>query len=193
LRYVLALLTFCLACTNLSAQERPPVRDVTPPGVTRIYQLTPPTAAAPAIPTDKFTTAKMQNDGFLWADGRILKLKGIAFPLRNQICGERNTERWACGMRAFGAARLALENKTLECEKTTPEANPRTPTNVNCWIERKDFALSLLEQGWVYPLDASGDQYAKASAAAQASHIGLWGNGPPAQITARPKRPLAIP
>jgi endonuclease YncB( thermonuclease family) len=189
----LGLLTFCLVCTKLSAQERPQVRDVTPPGVTRVYQFTPATTAAPAIPTDKFTAAKIQNDGFLLADGRILKLKGIAFPLRNQICGERNTERWACGMRAFGAARLALENRTLECEKTTPEVNPRTPTNVTCWVERKDLALSLLEQGWVYPLDATADQYAKASAAAQASHIGLWGKGPPAQLATKPKRLLAIP
>jgi endonuclease YncB( thermonuclease family) len=197
-RCAIALLTLCLAPTDLFAQERPPdrpaVRDVTPPGVTRIYQPLSPAATGPTITTDKYEKARMQNDGSIWADGKLLKLKGVAFPARNQLCGQPNAVRWACGMRAYGTARLALENKTLECEKTATGADPRTPTVVTCWIERKDLALTLLERGWVYLADSAGAQksYATAAAAAQANRIGLWADGPP-EKTEKPKRPLAIP
>jgi endonuclease YncB( thermonuclease family) len=199
-RYTVAspILILCLAVADVFAQdnppERPPVRDVTPPGVNRIYQPLAPAAAGPTIPTEKFENARMQNDGSILADGRVLKLKGVAFPARNQLCGQPNGVRWACGMRAYGTARLALEHKALECEKTAAEADPRSSTHVTCWIERKDLALTLLERGWVYLADPAGAQksYATAAAAAQANRIGLWADGPPEKVE-KPKRPLAIP
>lgn len=169
------------------------MRDVTPSGVSRVYQTMPPATVAPSIPTQKFASARMQTDGSILADGRILKLKDVTFPARNLICGLPGSARWGCGLRAHAAAWLVLENKALECEKSAGEADPRGPTNVTCWIERKDFALTLLERGWVYLAESSADQkYAAAASAAKANRIGLWADGP-SEKTQKPKRPLAIP
>ena len=77
------------------------------------------------MPTDKFAEARMQNDGSIAADGKFLKLKGIAFPVRNKICGEPNTVRWACGMRAHGAARTWMAH----IEETTAAAESNRLTH----------------------------------------------------------------
>lgn len=193
-RHGLTVLVLCLATADLLAQEPPAVRDVTPSGVNRVYQHISPSAIAPVVLTEKFATVRMQNDGSVLADGRVLRLKGVNFPGHSKICGQPGTARWACGMRAHGAARLALELKILECEKTAPGADPRVAVEVTCWIDRRDFALMLLERGWVYPADNAGDQksYATAAAAAQANKLGLWGDGPQEQAP-KPKRPTSIP
>lgn len=169
------------------------MRDVTPSGVSRVYQPITLAPVAPVIPTQKFAGARMQNDGSILADGRVVKLKDITFPARNLICGLPGSARWGCGLRAHAAAWLALENKALECEKPAGEADPRAPMHVTCWIERKDFALTLLERGWVYLAESSIDQkYAAAASAARTNRVGLWAEGPTEQ-TQKPKRPLAIP
>jgi endonuclease YncB( thermonuclease family) len=181
--------------TTPFAQDRPPVRDVTPPGVNRVYQSTPSVPAAAAIPTDKYEGAKLRNDGSILAEGKVLALKGITFPGRNKICGPQGVVRWACGMRAHGALRLMLDRKILECEKAQAPSDPRSPVAVTCWIDRKDLALTLLEQGWVYLAESGKDQkaYVAAAEAATANQLGLWGDNPPSDKQATPKRPLAIP
>lgn len=183
--------------TELLGQERSPVRDVTPPGVSRVYQTAPSVPivpVGPTVPTEQFKHVRIQNDGSIWADGRILKLKAVTFPARNKICGEPNTVRWGCGNRAFGAAWLALEHKTFECEKLTGEVTPRVPIQVMCWADRNDLALMLLERGWVYLADSDPQSYVAAADAAKTNRLGLWADGPPEDTQKqKPKRPLAIP
>jgi endonuclease YncB( thermonuclease family) len=188
------LLTPALTATSF-AQDRPPVRDVTPPGVNRIYQSTPSAPAAVMVPTDKYEGAKLRNDGSIVAEGRVLALKGVTLPERTKICGVPGVVRWACGIRAHGALRVMIDRRILDCEKAEAGSDARSPMLVTCWIDRKDLALTLLEQGWVYLAESGKDLkgYEAAAAVAKASRAGLWGDNPPPDTQARPKRPLAIP
>jgi endonuclease YncB( thermonuclease family) len=187
-------LSLVLATSELFGQERPPIRDVTPSGIGRVFQSLPSASATAIPPTEKFSNARLQNDGSIFAGGKVLRLRGITLPSRTKICGELKEMRWACGVRAHAALWLALEKKTLECEQTETPADSRSPVNVTCWIERKDLALTLLERGWAYLADTGEDRktYLAAAAAAKANHAGLWSEGAPEQSN-KPKRPLAIP
>jgi endonuclease YncB( thermonuclease family) len=181
-----------LIVRDTNSQEVPRVRDVTPAGVTRIFQSIP-SVGTSASPSLKFESAHLQNDGTMIAGGRVLQLNGVSFPPRTKICGQVNQARWACGLRAYGAARQLIENKTLACDSVDNVNATPASSSVICWIDRKDVALSLLKQGWVFVDEGRGTQksYLEAAIAARSNHVGVWSDGVPDQIS-RPQNPLAL-
>jgi hypothetical protein len=155
--------------------ERPLIREITPPGVTRTQRL--------RIPNEffkqdavRFKRAHIDMSGSVRADGHNLDLYGAVLLRRNRICTSAEGARWTCGQHAFVALRNLLDGQSVTCRFK----HITVPPKAVCWVGDSDVAYSLLSQGWAVLADGVTDEtYVEALAFAQGKKAGIWGDGPP--------------
>jgi endonuclease YncB( thermonuclease family) len=153
----------------------PTVRDVTPPGTTRVFRSE---KAGPIPDRDPpYVDIHVLPSGILRSESRTIRLYGVALPERKRICAAPPGTRWACGNRAFVALRNLVEAKTLNCNvKQASEAN----LIAVCRIGRTDVSAWLLQEGWAeLAVGVTDKQYVEAVATAKTKGAGIWGSGPP--------------
>jgi endonuclease YncB( thermonuclease family) len=167
---VLLLLLSTAAVTEVSAQESRPVRDVTPPGVTRVFRAA--DARTPIDDLQRFAQVRLDPKGILWAESQKLDLHGVALPDPKRICQAPSGGRWMCGQRAVGALRAVVQSGPIACRKS-PNADSaawRCQTN-----SISDIGLWLLLEGHADLAAGVADKsYVEAAATAKARQIGLW-------------------
>jgi len=112
-------------------------------------------------------------DGNIQADGRPLKIRGLALPPRTKTCRRPNGQRWACGLRAIVALHNLVAHSSMVCEFSGTIPNP-----ARCKIGPIDVAATMLRNGWAeLAPDTKDDIYIEAQAEAQAARAGIWSNG----------------
>lgn len=180
----IAVLMLCAgAGADAVAQSTRPVRDVTPPGVTRAFR----SADSPDLPRSDAVfigPARVRADGALMGGGRTVRLAGVTLPPANRICRTASGARWTCGKHALAALRGIVARGALSCvfaqqqQQGQPQQNE--PQIATCWINREDVALALLKDGWAEPApQAAEDSYRRAAAAAREGRRGVWAATPP--------------
>jgi len=159
-----------------AAAQQHAVRDVTPPGVTRVYRSSDSPAFAP-----KLVDVRIASNGQLQSNGGALKLYGISLPPRQKVCVTASGTRWACGLRAYIALRNLFAQRSLSCQPKDDDkpAAAKMPRLVVCKIDDADVALSLLQDGLADLAAGVSDQaYIAAESLAKSKKIGLWADGP---------------
>ncbi len=162
---------------SVAAAERAPaaVRDVTPPGVLRVYR----SKEEPDFLPDgarRYANVRVGEDAVLQtAEGR-LKLYAISLPPRRKICQTPIGARWACGQRALMALRSLLEGQVIACVTREPAA---VPVSV-CRVQNMDVSTWMLREGWAELARGVQDRiYVEAQSVARARKAGLWSIDPP--------------
>jgi len=154
------------------ADPQRPVRDVTPPGVARVF-MPPPAAPSNRGPATsiQITRAGVMPDGSISGDGGTVRLYGVAFPDMMKICAIASGERWACGRRATIALHNKLVDQTVNC---APRASTDPPA-ADCFVGEVNLAVWLISQGLVRLVpDVTDEKLLAAQDSARRSRLGLW-------------------
>jgi endonuclease YncB( thermonuclease family) len=170
----LAALTSVDLARGQEASPRSGVRDVTPPGTSRILRseqdLTRPDDNARA-----FENTLVLRDGSLRSGSTTIQLYGIKLPDRKKLCTTLSGARWACGSAAYVALRNLVQSQTIRCTIKGETGNEILAT---CRVQRIDISASLLQQGWAeLTSDTKEKIYVDALANSKAKSAGLWGDG----------------
>jgi len=154
----------------------PAIRDVTPPGVIRVYQSKEPAAVSESnLP--KFADVQVLTDGALRSGTRIIQLYGITLPERKKLCISSLGFRWTCGVAAYVALRNLVQARSIACNVL---AESEQHVLGQCKVEKTDISAWLLQEGWAeLAPGVTEKRYADAVALAKMRAVGLWGNGPP--------------
>jgi endonuclease YncB( thermonuclease family) len=155
-----------------AADPQRPVRDVTPPGIARVFMPPPaaPSNRGPAT-TIQITRAGVMPDGSISGDGGSVRLYGVAFPDMMKICAIASGERWACGRRATIALHNKLADQTVNC---APRLATEPPA-ADCFVGEVNLAAWLLAQGLVRVVpDVTDNELLAAQDSARRSRLGLW-------------------
>ena len=156
---------------DAAADPQRSVRDVTPPGMARVF-MPPPAAPTTARATSiQITRAGVMPDGTISGDGGTVRLYGVAFPDMMKICAIASGERWACGRRATIALHNKLVDQTVNC---APRA-PTDPPAADCFVGEVNLAAWLISQGLVRLVpDVTDRDLLAAQDGARRSRLGLW-------------------
>jgi endonuclease YncB( thermonuclease family) len=166
------------------AEERAPsprVRDVTPPGIIRVYGVPeasgPSQTAASGVQERKFEHLRVMSDGSIRSSEEAIVLHGIELPSRDKLCVTSAGARWACGMSAIGALRAMLHDRTVTC--LVRDQRDDKGIVGSCRIGQVDIGLRLLEQGWASLEGGAQDKrLVEAAEAGKSKRLGIWANGP---------------
>lgn len=164
---------------SLQSQEalRPPVRDVTPPSINRIYRAP---AEVDAFMDDArhFDNIQVQPDGLLRSGDVKIRLLGILLPDRRKICRSDSGTRWACGLSAIGALRGHVQRRSIACRVVDQRQDHLIGV---CRVGNSDISLKLIEEGWAeIPPGVTEKIYLDAAKLAKSRNVGLWSDGPSA-------------
>ena len=122
-------------------------------------------------PAYKNYKVQIGNDGSLQADNQALELYGIKILPRSQICSYQNSERWACGQRAYIALLNVVSSTTIDCR-------PKDASQLQvviCRLAGVDISELMLREGWGNLGNGVTErQYVDAVAAAFANKTGMW-------------------
>jgi endonuclease YncB( thermonuclease family) len=170
-----AILVCPAASCRAQVEERPHLRNVTPPNAIRTHRL--------RVPADffeqdavHFQTAHVDMSGSIRADGHNLELYGAVSIRRNRICTSTEGARWACGQHALMALRNVVDGKSITCSFK----HNTVPPKAVCQVGDSDVTRILLSQGWAELADEVTDEaYLEALAFAQSTKAGIWADGPP--------------
>ncbi|MGE3149756.1 MAG: thermonuclease family protein [Pseudorhodoplanes sp.] len=169
-RVAVILVSACIPGSGAAAQT---VRDVTPPGVTRVQR----DGNQPNVVRQSIGRALVRSDGALSTQGGAFRLFGVKLPPARQICRTASGARWACGARALGALRGFIDDQAIAC--SPEEKTQDMPVRV-CWLNGVNLSLWLLEQGWGDADNADlPREYREALASAKARRLGLWSESVP--------------
>jgi endonuclease YncB( thermonuclease family) len=177
-RLAVSLGAIWLSSTSLSqaqdAPARPPVRDVTPPGISRIYGV-PAESEAPDESGRRFDNVQVQLDGTLRSGETSIRLHGILLPDRRTICTRESGARWACGLSAIGALRGLVQRRSMTC-RILEEGDAALIGA--CRTGNFDLSVKLIEDGWAeLQSDIKQKSYLDAARFARSRGVGLWGDG----------------
>jgi endonuclease YncB( thermonuclease family) len=169
-----ALTSFDLA-RGQEASPRSGVRDVTPPGTSRVLRseqdLTRPDDNAQA-----FENTLVLRDGSLRSGSTTIQLYGIKLPDRKKLCTTQFGARWTCGSSAYVALRNLVQSQTIRCTIRRETGNEVLAT---CKFQQTDISAWLLQQGWAELTNDTKEKfYVDAFANGKAKSAGMWGDGP---------------
>jgi endonuclease YncB( thermonuclease family) len=175
--FALLLILACVHGTHPEEQKMTPaVRDVTPPGVIRVYR----SSEEPAISETglpKFADIQVLQNGTLRSESKTIQLYGIALPDRKKLCTSPAGLRWTCGAMAFVALRNLVQSQSISCNIVSEREKDLLG---QCKVEQTDISAWLLQNGWAELAPSVSEKlYVDAAAIAKAKASGLWGNGPP--------------
>jgi endonuclease YncB( thermonuclease family) len=174
---ILFLLHATLGVTDAFAQTANPVRDITPPGVTRVFRSA--DARTPIDELHRFARARLDPKGVLWTENQKLDLHGVVLPDPKRICAAPTGPRWMCGQRALGALRTVVQDGPIACRKIA-DLNGDSAT----WRCQAggiaDLALWMLAEGHAEIAPGITERsYVEAAGTAKMRRIGLWSDGSP--------------
>jgi endonuclease YncB( thermonuclease family) len=157
----------------VGAQEpskAPAIRDVTPPGVVRVYRSPEPTTVSDSK-LSKFADIQVLQNGTLRSGAKIIQLQGITLPERRKLCASSSGLRWACGVTAFVALRNLVQSQSIACNLLIEgEKNSLG----QCKIEQTDIATWLLQEGWAeLAVGVTEKVYVDAATSAKTRAVGL--------------------
>lgn len=177
-----------------AGDESRPVRDVTPPGVTRVpvtggtlvrvESRLPGAAAAPSgPPRTRLSRVIVVDAGHFRAirEGAplIVRLAGIDAPAFDARCGDA-VGGWRCGAAARAELARLIGMRAVECALPT-EQEPGTAV-ADCSVGGRDLATWLVGQGWATPAHDAPAALAEAAEAARIAGLGM--NRPPEMAAA---------
>jgi endonuclease YncB( thermonuclease family) len=170
----LLILSHLQTVSAQEAEKSPVVRDVTPPGVVRIYRSTELNAASDSK-LSKFSDIQVLPNGTLRSSAKTIQLQGITLPKRQRICVSSSGQRWACGVAAYVALRNLVQSRSIACNLLIEgEKNSLG----QCKIEQTDIATWLLQEGWAeLAVGATEKVYVDAATSAKTRAVGLWSDG----------------
>ena len=178
------LVAALLPASEIGAEEhaqRPNIRDVTPPGIMRVYGA-PGEARASGAEIRQFENVRVLADGRIHAGTVTISLYGIVLPVRDKLCVNAAGARWACGMTAIGALRNMIQSRAINCTAHDHDYGKDDTDKFvgSCRIGQTDIALRLLEQGWA-TLDQSVKEvrYLDASEYGKEKGLRLGTSAPP--------------
>jgi endonuclease YncB( thermonuclease family) len=170
-----------LDASMISAQEdslRGNVRDVTPPGVMRVYG-EPSEVNAIARESRRFDNVSVLADGRIRSGAITISLYGVILPARDKLCGTPVGARWACGVSAIGALRNMVQAKSIICSVEDVVEGDKDNIIGSCRLGQTDISLRLLEQGWATPSELVKEmRYVEAAHLGRHKRLGLWSSGP---------------
>lgn len=127
---------------------------------------------SPALSAEVTGTAKVIDGDTVQVGATRIRLQGMDAPETDQLCLDRNGERWTCGLAAKEQLTRHANNGPWICRGTakdrfgrliaTCEANGE---NVQKWMVRNGWALSFVRYSDVYDADEAEARSAKS---------GLW-------------------
>jgi endonuclease YncB( thermonuclease family) len=151
------------------------VRDVTPPGVTRIYRSGADTARLAREAGEIFGPIRVEADGTLRAPNAAITLYGLRIPHQRELCRSTSGARWTCGSRAIAALRNLIGDEPIACITKPDTQDGRVKV---CWRGQTDISMWMLEEGWAdIGSPAIEREYRDALALAKARKAGLWSDG----------------
>jgi endonuclease YncB( thermonuclease family) len=178
---VICIIVASLHGPRVGADERVPnpnVRDVTPPGIVRVYGA-PSGAGAVAAEIRQFDNVRVLPDGTLRSGDVTSVLYGIVLPARSKLCVTQAGARWACGVSAIGALRNMVQTKSIACTVHDDGEGDKGQIIGFCRTGQSDISLRLLEQGWAMPDESVKERrYIEAAQYGRDKNFGLWARGP---------------
>jgi len=157
-------------------KQSPAIRDVTPPGIIRVYRSLDPNAV-PESNLPKFSDVQVLPNGTLRSDTKIIQLYGVTLPERKKLCASSLGYRWTCGVTAYIALRNLVQSRSIACNVLTESEETVLG---QCKVEQTDISAWLLQEGWAELAPGVSEKlYADAAASAKTRAVGLWGSGPP--------------
>ena len=171
----LVALTSVDLARSQEALPRSGVRDVTPPGTSRVLRseqdLTRPDDNARV-----FENTLVLRDGSLRSGSTTIQLYGIKLPDRKKLCTTQSGARWACGTSAYVALRNLVQSQTIRC---TIRRETNNEVLATCKVQQTDVSAWLLQQGWAeLTSDTKEKFYVDAFANGKAKSTGLWADSP---------------
>jgi endonuclease YncB( thermonuclease family) len=160
---------------DLSVAQPAAVRDVTPPGMTRVHRSG--DSQATAERGVAFARVRVTDTGALrLSPDYLVTLQGIILPPRGKLCIAPSGARWTCGQRSHLFMRSIVENSELHCSFLDPPQN----TRATCKIASEDVAVRMLSHGWAeLSADESEKTYRAAQEEARKKKHGLWSSDVP--------------
>jgi endonuclease YncB( thermonuclease family) len=159
-----------------TARERT-VRDVTPPGVVRVYR------SESAIPeavdplpegAKRIAGALVRRDGAIIGEGASFRLYGVAALNPDRICQGALGERWACGRRAYIAFYNRVKEQDVACKIMEAPAGAAT-----CWADKVELSAWLLGNGLAELAPGVTEPRLRAAEeAARKAKLGIWSDRP---------------
>jgi endonuclease YncB( thermonuclease family) len=150
-RQAVALIA-ALLCRPAMAQETPltpstgkTIRDVTPPGVIRVFRGQAEAAAPRRATSITIDRPLVKPDGLIAGDEISLRLDGVAFPAAKRICIDNTGESWPRGRRTFISLYNKIKDDRIDCE---PKSNDKPPL-ADCFVGDLNLAEWLLRDGLV--------------------------------------------
>jgi endonuclease YncB( thermonuclease family) len=112
-------------------------------------------------------------DGDTLAVGDIkIRLEGIDAPETDQICLDRDSKKWRCGIAARDQLAEEVNNRSIDCVPSGLDRYGRTlavcrigNVNLNAWMVREGWALAFVKYSTAYEGEES---------AARKAQRGLW-------------------
>lgn len=174
LMVLLMMLAHLQAVGAQEAKNPPTVRDVTPPGVVRVFRSTDSNAVSePNL--SKFDNIQVLPNGSLRSGAKTIQLQGINILERKKLCTSPSGSRWACGGAAYVALRNLVQSRSIACNLLMDgEKNALG----QCKVEQTDIAAWLLQEGWAeLAAGVTEKAYVDAAALAKTRAVGLWSDG----------------
>jgi endonuclease YncB( thermonuclease family) len=157
-------------------EKSPAIRDVTPPGVIRVYRAIEP-AVIPDFNLPRFANIQVLRNGALRSGAKTIKLYGITLPERKKLCTSSLGFRWTCGVAAYVALHNLVQSQSITCNiMSESEKNVQG----QCKVDQTDISVWLLQEGWAELAPGVNEKpYTDAIALAKTRAAGLWSDGPP--------------
>lgn len=158
----------------------PPVRDVTPPGVTRapagegplVREVPPPRPPEPPRWRRFFLPATTDAATFVIDGTLTIRVSGVTPPAIDDTCAFAGGEAWPCGRTALHALRMFLRGRAVECY--FPPLDGLAEVVAPCRVGGVDLGAWLLASGWARANELATDEYLSASADAHCAGLGIW-------------------
>ncbi len=170
------LLLIQISDSHAQTKKPPPVRDVTPPEINRVYRSIE-NSANLGSNLPKFDNIQVLPNGNLRSGTKTIQLYGMRLPERNRLCTSSLGTRWTCGVTAFVALRNLVESRSIACNIMLETEQTML---AQCSVEQTDIAPWMLQEGWAeLATGVNVKIYTDAAAQAKSAAKGLWGNDPP--------------
>lgn len=152
------------------------IRDVTPPGVLRVFRTEGGNARQRRGTSIAIDHALVKADGVIEGGGFSLRLYGVVFPDSKRLCIDNKGARWPCGKRGYISLYNKVRDDRVDCAPRDSDRPNDKLMTADCFVGDLDLADWLLREGLVTRA-ADDKALVAAENAAKQAKAGLWGDG----------------
>jgi endonuclease YncB( thermonuclease family) len=163
----------------LAEDAAPPIRNVTPPGMTPGPEVDGPLIRVPAPPRPpdhprwrRFFLPVTSDAATFLVKGLTIRIAGVAPPAVDATCRLADESDWPCGRMALYGLRMFLHGRAVECFFAPP--GDVAEVVAPCRVGKTDLARWLLIAGWAKPAGNPSNDDLAAETMAQCSRAGMW-------------------